>query len=375
MKFTIEQKDFDEVLKKVTPAVSSQSTLPILEGILIERKDSNTLEFTATDLELGINHNIEVTNIEGVGNKIVLPANSLSKIVKELPAKPIDISYDKENRKVEIKTSGSKFSLNCYDAEEFPVVPEVDNNIQLSVSAKELKDSIDSVRFACAKSDTRPSLTGVLLTYSSGKLIIVATNTYRMAYQEIELSNNIDTDFKIILPADSLKEVSNLITTTGVEENEDINITIGDSHCKFDIGDTILTSRLIEGKFPNFKQVIPDDFVTEIVVKHSDFQQAIKRVALLSEIVQMDFSENNKAVLESADSDRGYAKEKLDIELTGKEQNINIDTNYILDVMKVIEEDEVKLEINGSLQPMVVRKNTEDNYTYLIMPIRPGSSG
>ncbi len=392
MKFIIEQKVFHKALQKVNRAVSTKGTLPILSGILLQASSDNSLKLTATDLEIGISHNLSANVIKE--GEMVLPAKELSNIIRELPAEPIEVEINEENFSAKIETSNSNFSLKCLDPEEFPSLPEVDEMISMNLAAAELKEMIDCVKFACSKKESRPGLTGSLLTINPDKLIMVSTNTYRMAYKEKPNQTAITEEYRAILPAKTLQELSRLlpevIEKDGNSEEEEetesndsqpelekgkVKIKMDASHCYFILNDILLTSRLIEGKFPNYNQVMPAEFNSEVIVDRKGLQQAVKRVSLMADVIKLDFvSDADELILQSADSEIGHAKEKLAISMEGESQNINVDASYIQDVLKVLTEDEVKLKLIGPLNPMAVEKIETEDYTYLIMPIRPGSN-
>jgi len=367
MKFSIEQDVFYDALDIVTSAVSSKNALPVLEGVLIE-SNNGKLDLITTDLDIGIYHSIPA-DIEEDG-AIVLPAKQLVNIVKELPSGNIDVFVDDNNVKVEM--SKSKFSLKQYSPEEFPQVPDVDEKHKIKLSALKLKEMVDSVKFACAKSESRPALVGTLCSISPDKVIMVSTNTYRLAYKEILVENDsLEEEVSVILPEKTLQELSKLISG---DDDEEIEIQMGENHFKFNLEDTVLTSRLIQGKFPDYENVIPENFITDAVADKNKFRQACKRVSLISDTIEMSFENtSDKLVLQSRDSDKGHAREEMPIELEGDPQEISVDVGYLQDVMKVFSEDEIEIRLNDTLKPLVIREVDSEDYLYLVMPIRPRS--
>ena len=424
MKFIIEQPVFHRALQKVNRAVTTSSTLPILSGILLEGKASNdeenNLQLTATDLELGISHRVSAS-IQKPG-RVVMPASELSNIIRELSSEPVKVEVNQENFTASIETTNSNFSLKCFDPEEFPSLPKVKEMLRLWLPASKLKEIIDSVKFACGKKESRPGLTGSLLTVSPEKIIMVSTNTYRMAYKESENSSEISEEYRAILPAKTLQELSNLLpevielekskagsaNDSGLEEAGEkqnarldleeyeeeeeeseaaieeetaeekqeglVEILLNSSHCLFNLNDTLLTSRLIEGKFPNYRQVMPAEFKSLVTANRRQLQQAVKRAALIAEVLKLNFnSESGTLVMESTETEKGHAREEIPITMEGEDQSINIDASYLQDVLRVISDEEIRLQLIGPLKPMAIQKIDYDDYLYLIMPIRSGT--
>ncbi len=423
MKFIIEQSVFHRALQKVNRAVTTSSTLPILSGILLEGKASNdeenNLQLTATDLELGISHKVSAS-IQKPG-RVVMPASELSNIIRELSSEPVKVEVNQENFTASIETTNSNFSLKCFDPEEFPSLPKVKEMLRLWLPASKLKEIIDSVKFACGKKESRPGLTGSLLTVSPEKIIMVSTNTYRMAYKESENSSEISEEYRAILPAKTLQELSNLLpevielekskagsaNDSGLEEAGEkqnarldleeyeeeeeseaaieeetaeekqeglVEILLNSSHCLFNLNDTLLTSRLIEGKFPNYRQVMPAEFKSLVTANRRQLQQAVKRAALIAEVLKLNFnSESGTLVMESTETEKGHAREEIPITMEGEDQSINIDASYLQDVLRVISDEEIRLQLIGPLKPMAIQKIDYDDYLYLIMPIRSGT--
>jgi len=200
---------------------------------------------------------------------------------------------------------------------------------------------------------------------------MVSTNKYRLAYSKIENQNDIDEKLEIIIPGATIKEISSLL-----EEEGTVKMKVNENYASFNFNDIIVVSRLIEGKFPNFEQVIPDKKNTTITVNKEYLQSAVKRASLIaklnSNIVSLK-SKDNSLIIESEDSDSGSAHEEVPITLEGENHKISIDASYLLDVLKVLEEETVKLDLIGSLNPLVLKKEDSDDYIYLIMPIRPGN--
>jgi len=369
MNFKIEKKDFYQGLNITHRACSSSNTMPILKGILIEANKDKGLHLMGTDLEIGI-ENWVPAEVEEEG-KIVLPANQLRNIIRELPNEEIKFKADLEKFRADINCLNSQFTINGYNPEEYPQLPDVSIPTELEIPAGKLKKIIDEVEFSTSTDQSQPVLTGALMVLKDEEIEMVSTNKYRLAYSKLENKNNIEEKLEIIIPGSTIKEISNLL-----EEEGTVEMKVNENYASFEFNDIIVVSRLIEGKFPNFQQVIPDEKNTTITVNKEYLQSAVKRASLIarldSNIVSLK-SEDNRLVIESEDSDSGSAHEEVPIQLEGENHKISIDASYLLDVLKVVEVEKVNLDLIGSLNPLVIKKEASDDYIYLIMPIRPGN--
>lgn len=369
MNFNIEKKDFYQGLNITHRACASSNTMPILKGILIEAKKDKGLHLMGTDLEIGI-ENWVPANVKKEG-KIVLPANQLRNIIRELPNEEIDFEVNLERYRANINCLNSQFTINGYNPEEYPQLPDVNIPTELEIPSAKLKKIISEVEFSTSSDQTQPVLTGALMVLENDQIKMVSTNKYRLAYSKIENKNDIDEKLNIIIPGATIKEISSLL-----EEEGTVEMKVNENYASFNFNDIIVVSRLIEGKFPNFEQVIPDEKNTTITVNKEYLQSAVKRASLIakldSNIVSLK-SKDNSLIIESEDSDSGSAHEEVPITLEGENHKISIDASYLLDVLKVLEEEKVKLDLIGSLNPLVLKKEDSDDYIYLIMPIRPGN--
>ena len=369
MNFTIKKKDFYQGLNITTRACASSNTMPILKGILIEASKEKGIHLMGTDLEIGI-ENWVPAEVESEG-KIVLPSNHLKNIIRELPDEEIIFKANLDNYKSEIRCLNSQFEINGFNPEEYPQLPDVNIPTKLEIPATKLNKIITEVEFSTSNDQTKPVLTGALMVIEDKQIKMVSTNKYRLAYSKVDNNNDIEEKINIILPGSTIKEISNLLNDEGT-----VKMKVNENYASFEFNDIIVVSRLIEGKFPNFEQVIPDEKNTTVTVNKDYLNSAVKRASLIarldSNIVSLK-TQDNKIVIESEDSDSGSAHEEIPIQLDGDNHKISVDASYLLDVLKVIDDEKVKLDLIGSLNPLVVKKEKSDDYVYLIMPIRPGN--
>ncbi len=369
MKFSLQQQVFHNALRQTGKAVSTSNTMPILSGILIEAEEGGNLTMTATDLELGIVMRVEA-DVDEPG-KIVLPGDELGSIVRELPRDSVSVETDEEDYSAHITSLSSEFDLRGFKPDEFPELPDVEEDVRLSLPESIVSDMVNKVKFSCSKRESQPGLTGALLTVSAQSALMVATNTFRMAYYEKEMDLDLEEKYRAIIPAPTLDELSRLLSDD--EENE-IEIVLDSSHCRFFCGDVTVTSRLIDGKFPNYNQVMPSEFSADVRVDRKKLQNAVKRVETIarldSNVIELDFSDNTLKI-ESTASEKGHGRGEVEIEMEGQPQKIKIDASYILDGLKVLDEDDVLLQLIGPVNPLALKNPGSDDYIYLIMPIRP----
>ena len=367
MKFQIEQKDLYDGIQIVQKAVASKQTMPILTGIYLEAKKNKGLHLIGTDLELGIEHYIDA-DIKEEGS-IVIPATSFTQLVRELPKEKIYFEVDKEHYQINLSCSNSEFDLKGYDPEEYPQLPEINVPENFKLATENLKKLIREVEFSTSNDETQPALTGALLNITENEIIMVSTNTYRLAFSKMKTNINFENkeEIEIILPSKTLNELSRLL------EGEEVEIFVDSNYIKFKFDDITIISRLIEGKFPNYRQVMPDKYNTKLFVNKKDLQNAVKRASLIakmdSNVLNLKTSDD-KLIINSANSEQGYAHEEIKVDIEGPDQKITIDAGYLLDVLKIIDEKEVRLELIGPLNPFTLKKMDNENYIYLIMPVR-----
>ncbi len=372
MKVNIEQKILYQGINMVQKAVSGKSTMPILKGIYMEAVKDKGLHLIGTDLEMGIEYWIEAEVIEE-GN-IVLNARHLYDIIRELPKEEINLKVDSDNYECEISCPPSRFNIKGYAPEEFPQLPQVEEPIELEFPQEILKSMIEEIRFSTATDETQPALTGAFFELQENELTMAATNTYRLACTNRKIDFDLPEEkIEIILPAKTLNELYNLL-----EDEGKINIYLSSNYIKFKFNEIILISRLIEGQFPNYKQVIPEEYKSKIIVDREKLHKAVKRAAVIAKLdsnVLHLSTKDEKLIINSLDSEDGHAHEEVFMQIEGPDQEINIDANYLIDVLKVVKEDKVVLELIGPLNPLSLRKKgKEEEYIYLIMPVRPDST-
>ena len=364
MEIRITKSNFSKAIGLVG-GVSAQkaNTLPILGNILFETTKDQKLSLVATDLEVGISTSIPA-EISKEGS-ITIPAKKIHEIVRELPEGEIEISVAKNNA-VNIKAGKAYFKIMGLGKEDYPKLPEWSPKDGISLDQSIVKESISLTSFAISNDETRYVLNGVLFSIKGKKLRFVATDGRRLAYSEKDLDTKASSDWNMIVPMKAVQELNKMLSWEGK-----IEIIPSQNQVVFNLGDTFLVSRLIEGHFPNYEQVIPKEETTTLSTNRQEFLQAIRRTSLLtspdSPAVKFDFIKG-KILVSSKSPNLGEAKEELPAELDGKEVAIGFNPHYLIDALKNLEIDSISLSLSDPDKPGLLRG--KEGYLYVVMPMQ-----
>ena len=375
MKITCKQQDLSRGLTAVSHAVSSRSTLPILSNILLAT-DQGRLKLAATNLEIGINCWVDA-QIHEEGTTTV-PAKLLTDLVSGLPQAPVDISVAEDTNLLTIKSLGSIANIKGMDASEFPLIPSAEGGEPpVLLDAVLLKEMIAEVAFAAADDDSRPVFTGVQVQVNEEKITFAAADAFRLAVRVAPLPGDDHPRGDILVPARTLTELARILPAEGPVE---MIVTPNRSQVLFHTPQLDLVSRLIDGTFPNFRQIIPKEHATRAVVETKLFAEAVKRAALFardsSNITRVkinpgenDGLEPGALTVEATAEDLGDNTSTVNAAVDGPELQIIFNVKYLADVLAVIGTPEVALEANGATKPGVIKPVGASDYTYVIMPM------
>jgi DNA polymerase-3 subunit beta len=375
MKMTCKQQDLSRGLSAVSHAVSSRSTLPILSNILLAT-DHGRLKLSATNLEIGINCWVDA-QIEEEGSTTV-PAKLLTDLVTRLPQAPIELAVAEGTHTLNVKSQGGNANIKGMDASEFPLIPSAEGGEPpVMLDAVLLKEMIAEVAFAAADDDSRPVLTGVLVQVSDEKLTFAAADAFRLAVRVAPLPGDDHPRGDILIPARTLTELARILPSEGTVE---MIVTPNRSQVLFHTPNLDLVSRLIEGTFPNFRQIIPKDHTTRAVVETKDFAEKVKCAELFardsSNITRIkinpggnDGLEPGAVTIEATAEDLGDNTSNVTAAVDGDEMQIIFNVKYLSDVLTVIGTPEVALETTSATKPGVIRPIGSNDYTYVIMPM------
>lgn len=365
MKFRCFQKDLSDAISKVQRAIPTRSTMPVLQGILVEAKE-NTVKLTGTDIDITIETRLAAEVIEE--GSVVMPSQIFRDVIKKFPEADITLQL-REGFQLDIICEDSILTtLQGLEPYEYPEVPQVEKRQQIKLTQDVFKEMIQQTIFAVATDETRPILTGALLEIESGSMVMVCLDGYRLALRREALSEN-DVNISIIVPGKSLNEISRILE----DEELDLYINVGDKHVHFDLGDTQIISRLLEGEFVNYKQIIPQEYKTRVKVDKLLLEEGLERASLMSRELENNLIklnvEDDKLVITS-NSDIGRIYERIPIIMEGKNIEIAFNARYLLDVMRVVKDDEICLDFTTNVSPCIVRPLEGDAYCYLVLPVR-----
>ena len=363
MKFTVNKSDITEAVSNIQRAVSTKTSIPALEGILLSATETG-LELCAYDLELGITTVIPAFVMEP--GKAVLSAKLFSDIVRRTPAETVTVSVDEKNMAT-LESGYSRFSIIGIPAEEFPELPKLSDSTQISLPGALLKSMIRQTLFAIAESDAKPIHQGSLFSLENGILDVVSVDGYRLAVRREPVDFSEDLSF--VVPGKTLSELLKLIK----DSEEPVEISAGRRHILFKIENYTVISSLLEGEFLNYKAAIPPESQTEVVLKTREAIDSVERVSLLitdrlKSPIRCLF-DNNEVKLNCTTS-MGRASDQLDVEMTGQSVEIGFNNRYLLEALRNTECDEVKVQLGGPLSPMKVVPKEGDGFLFLVLPVR-----
>src|SRR5919199_5501817 len=355
----------DELIAKLGVAargVSTRTAVQILGGILLRAEDGE-LALAATDMELSLRTSLEA-RVEGDGS-VVVPGRLLVDIARALPNAEVTIEHRADEGLVEVTAGAAHYSLHTYNAEDFPRLPDVDAVERHTVQREALLETIGRVSRSASRDESRPVLTGILVRFEPGKLVMAATDSYRLSVKETPLEGSLP-ELEAIIPARALAELGRV-----AQGSESLEIGVHENQVVFVAGDVWLTSRRIDGQFPNYKQLLPESFEHEVTLPRNELLDIVRRVGVVvqrTSPIQLRFHEGELTVF-ARTQDGGEAKESLPVQFAGEPLEIGFNAEFLREGIESIGADEVRLKLISPLRPAVVQGDDEDP-TYLIMPIR-----
>ncbi|MDD5253138.1 MAG: DNA polymerase III subunit beta [Candidatus Omnitrophica bacterium] len=361
MKFKVGKDSLVSAIQTVQNVITAKSALPILSNILIETQQG-VVRLTATDLDIGITCVIPV-DIQEQG-AITIPAKRFSDIIKEFPVDIVSVTT-KKNNLVVIESELCQFKIMGLAKEEFPKLPEFKDKKVVKVEQSTLKEMLALTSFAVSFDETRYILNGILFKISKGILTLVSTDGKRLAIAERKLSVDVDVDLSIIVPIKTIHELNRNLKDSG-----ELSLVVGSNQALFDLGNVAIISRLIEGEFPDYKQVVPVVSENKMKIGRSQFLLAVKRAALLAtpdyQAVKLEVFKN-KLVISKSTPDVGEFHEELVAEYQGRELIIGFNPVYLMDILKNLSDEFINLELTDGEKPGVIRIS---GYIYIVLPMR-----
>jgi DNA polymerase-3 subunit beta len=365
LRITCAKDELVEGLSLVGRAVSSRTAIQILSGILLEGQGGE-LRLAATDMELSLRASVPA-QVEGDG-AIVLPGRTLVDIARLLPADEVTIEHRASESVVQVSSGSASYTLHTYNAEDFPRLPELTDTPTFAVEREALLATVARVARAASRDEARPVLTGVLVQFAGGKLVMAATDSYRLAVKETTLAAPAP-ELEAIVPSRALQELSRI-----AGDSDEIAVGVQENQVIFSADGVWLTTRRIDGQFPNYRQLLPETFEHELVVPRGELLDVVRRAAVMIQRatpLQLRFAEGEVTVV-ARTHEVGESKESMPVAYTGEPLDIGFNAEFLREGLESVEGDDVRMKLISSLRPCVLTDEGED-FTYLVMPIRlPG---
>jgi DNA polymerase III subunit beta len=366
LKLTTKREDLVSKLSIVSRAVSTRAATQALSGVLLTAGEGR-VTLTATDLDMGLRTELEA-DVASEGS-VLLPGRLLAEVARSLADATVEIETREAERDVEIRSGSSSFHLRVLPAEDFPNLPEAGEAQGLKIPAAALEASIELVARAASRDDMRPVLTGVFVSASGTEMTMVATDSYRLAVKRTELETALSGDIEANIPARALRELSRIISSEGVEET---TIWLPPNQAIFQAGSITLTTRLIDGQFPNFRQLLPESYEHDVRLPRSDFLEVARRVSQLAQRnapLRLAF-ESGELTVAAETPDVGDAKETMPAAFDGEALEIGFNPEFLKEGIESVEGDEVLLRLISPLRPGLLQPVENEDFRYLVMPIR-----
>ncbi|MCT4584720.1 MAG: DNA polymerase III subunit beta [Peptostreptococcaceae bacterium] len=364
MNIVCSQKELSNKINIVQKAISSKTTMPILKGIYLEASNGK-LKLIGNDLEMGIETHMdcEVTK-EG---KAVIDSRLFGEIIKKLPESFIEIELDDENN-ITISCEHSEFKLRAMDSMEYPQLPSVEENEYYEIEESVFKDMIKQTVFAISQDETKPLLMGELLEINDSKMSLVAIDGYRLAIKSGDIKNSIGNN-KVVIPGKTLNEVNRILSL----DDKVFKMALTSKHALFLVDDTKIITRLLEGEFLNYKQIIPSEYNLKVKVNTKSLLRSIERASLLAKEGKnnlVKFLIKDNVLVITSNSEIGNVHEEVNIELEGEDLEIAFNSRYLIEVLKIVESEEIVMEFSTNVSPCIIKNVEFDDYIYLLLPVR-----
>jgi DNA polymerase III subunit beta len=353
-------------LQTVTRVASTRSAVQALSGVQVVAQDGG-VELRATDMEVGLRVPLQA-EVEREGTAVV-PARLTLDVVRALPSSDVSIELRAAEQDVEIESGSAQFHIRTLRGEDFPPFPEAAGDAVVTVPAQAFVDTIGKVARSASRDETRPILTGILVSASEQELRMVATDSYRLSVKETPLDAALDGSFEANVPARALQELARIAQQA---EAETLQAARAANQIVFDVGGMTLSSRLIEGQFPNYRQLLPETYEHELRLETKELTEVVRRIALLAQKnapLRLRFSEGELTV-SAQTPDVGEAHETLPVPFGGEPFEIGFNPEFLRDGVESVDSDDLLLKLISPLRPGLIEAADESGFIYLIMPIR-----
>jgi DNA polymerase III subunit beta len=362
LRITVAKDELAAKLATVARGVSTRATVLVLGGIQL-RAEAGQLHLAATDMELSLRASVDAqVSDEGT---VVVPGRLLLDIARSLPDSEVSIEHRPEEAIVVVTAGSANYRLHTYSSEDGTLITEIDTNALYAIERDALVDTIARVGRSASRDESRPVLTGILVRFEPGRVVMAATDSYRLAVKETPVEAALP-DLEAIIPARALQELGRIATGA-----DDVQLGLQENHVVFGADGTWLTTRRIDGQFPNYRQLLPEQFEHELSLPREELLEVVRRVSLMAQRnspLRLRFADGDLTV-SAVTQDVGEARESLPAPFTGDAMEIGFNAEFLRDGLDSVESDTVKLKLISPLRPAVLEGETDD-YVYLIMPIR-----
>lgn len=367
MKFVISREALLSPLNLVAGVVERRQTLPILSNVLL-RLEGSMLSITGTDLEVELVGRVALDHAPAAGGEITVPARKFADICKSLP-EGSDIEFIQDDQRVVVKSGRSRFTLSTLAANDFPNVEETSGGQEFTLKQGDLKRLIDRTSFAMAQQDVRYYLNGMLWEVQSGQIRVVATDGHRLAVCTLSAPIDAEEKLQVILPRKGVIELARLL----MHENDDVKVVIGSNHIRATTQEFTFTSKLVDGKFPDYERVLPKASTKAIFGSRDELRQSFSRAAILSNEkyrgVRLLLSDNTIQIFAN-NPEQEEAEETVSVDYQGESLEIGFNVSYLLDVLAVLSGDKVKLSLSDANSSALLEESEESDSMYVVMPMR-----
>ena len=362
LKATCSRDELTRALGVVSRGVSTRTTVQILAGILLQASGEK-LDLAATDMELSLRTSLEA-QVEAEGS-VVVPGRLLLELARLLPDEEVSIEHKLEEAAVEVRSGPATYRLHTYNAEDFPRLPDAAAADRHEVDRETLLETVARVSRSASRDESRPVLTGVLMRFEPGKLVMAATDSYRLSVKETATEGSVP-ELEAIVPARALGELARI-----AQAGEGIELGVHENQVVFSTGDALLTTRRIDGQFPNYRQLVPEAFDHELTLPRDELLDVVRRVAVMAQRnspLRLRFAEGELTV-SAQTQDIGEARESLPVAFAGEPLEIGFNAEFLRDGVESVNGEQLRLKLISPLRPAVLQ-GEDDDFLYLIMPIR-----
>jgi DNA polymerase III subunit beta len=367
MKLTISSSELLNQLQTAVRVASTRSAVQALSGVMISVQADSAPELLATDMDVGLRVPLDA-QVERPG-AAVLPARLLLDVVRSLPAEQLSLELRTAEGDVELISGPATFHLRTLRAEDFPTLPSPEPETRVTLPAGAFVDTVSRVARSASRDETRPVLTGILMTASGSELRMVATDSYRLCVKQTTIEPPVQSALEVNVPARALQELVRIASGTDADT---LSVSRGSNQVIFELGDTVLSSRLIDGQFPNYRQLLPETVDHELRLSTAELGEVVRRISLLAQKnapLRLSFSEGTLTV-SAQTPDIGEASEAIPVPFNGEVFEIGFNPEFLKDGLESIESQELLLKLISPLRPGVIETPDSGDFVYLIMPIR-----